>query len=270
MAKDAQAINIEKIFTAACELPYCRIDREEFLAKELKGKIGKAQLGNALENGTVNAGVSIEILDRIAQGSISLETSKVTALSTVAGIPGGLAMIGTVPADLAQFYAHVFRIAQKLAYIYGSKEIAFDDSTQSVLMIYLGVMFSVNAANAAIVKLAAANAAKIGARVASKPLTKYAVYNIAKKVLAWVGVKLTKDLTGKTIAKVIPVVGGVLSGGLSIATYLPMAKKLQKELSKYASMSPDELIHESKKADIILADYTVLDEDFSTEESSDQ
>lgn len=65
-------------------------------------------------------------------------------------------------------------------YIYGYK-IDLDDATQNLLMIFLGVMFGVNAATAALAKLAAANAAKIGARVAAKPLSKFAIFNIAKR-----------------------------------------------------------------------------------------
>lgn len=98
-------------------------------------------------------GIPIDMLNKIANGAIKLETSKTTALSTAAGMPGGLAMIGTIPADLAQYYAHVFRIAQKLAYVYGYKDIDLDDATQNVLMIFLGVMFGVQAATAALAKL---------------------------------------------------------------------------------------------------------------------
>ncbi|MBP7332467.1 MAG: hypothetical protein BWY65_00728 [Firmicutes bacterium ADurb.Bin373] len=155
MARNVPAVSVEKILSTACELPYCKIDREEFLTKELKNRISPAQLADALANGTVNARISMNILDNISKGSIALETSRVTLISTAAGIPGGLAMIGTVPTDLAQFYAHVFRIAQKLAYIYGSKEIELSDGTQNVLMLYLGTMFGVSAASAALAKLAA-------------------------------------------------------------------------------------------------------------------
>ena len=261
MANNVSAVSVENIFSTACKLPSCKIDRVEFLTRELKNRVSPAQLADALANGTVIAKIPVTILDSIAGGSIKLETSKVTLLSTVAGIPGGFAMIGTVPSDLAQFYAHVFRIAQKLAYIYGSKELDLSDGTQNVIMLYLGVMFGVNAASAALAKLAAANAAKIGARVASKPLTKYAIYNISKKILAWIGVKLTKDAFGKAISKSIPFVSGFLSGGLSVATYLPMAKKLQKELTKLAAMSPDDLVEASEAADIILANFAdVTDE----------
>ena len=259
--KNSPTINIEDVFTAACKLPYCKIDRGEFLTKQLNGKVGLGQLAEALETGTINAGIPIGILNKLADGVIQLETTKATALSAAAGIPGGFAMIGTIPADLVQFYAHVFRIAQKLAYIYGYKEIDLDDATQSVLMIFLGVMFGVNAATAALVKLAAANAAKIGARVAAKPLSKYAIYSIAKKVLAWVGVKLTKEGVGKAVSKAVPVVGGIISGGITVATFLPMTRKLQKELSKFAAMSPENLEKASAEADTILVDFEVVSED---------
>lgn len=267
MATNVPAVNVEKLFSTACKLPYCKIDREEFLKKELQQRVSQEQLSDALANGTILAEIPVTILDSIAGGSIRLETSKVTLLSTVAGIPGGFAMFGTIPSDLAQFYAHVFRIAQKLAYVYGSKELDLNDSTQNVIMLYLGVMFGVNAASAALAKLAAANAAKIGARVASKPLTTYAIYNISKKILAWIGVKLTKDTFGKAISKSIPFVSGFLSGGLSVATFLPMARKLQKELSKFAAMSPQDLVEASKAADVILADFTGVSEETPVDEN---
>jgi len=267
-SKTIHKVNFEDILTTACKLPYCKIDRDAFLRKQLAGKISPAQLKDALENGTVNAGIPIHVLNEIADGAIGLETTKVTTLSTVAGIPGGFAMVGTIPADLAQFYAHVFRIAQKLAYVYGYKEIDLNDATQNVLMIFLGVMFGVNAATAALAKFAVANATKIGARVAAKPLSKYAIFNIVKKVLAWVGVKLTKDGVGKAISKAVPIIGGIVSGGLTVATFLPMAKKLEKELSKFADMSLENLEKASNAADVILADFEITSNHID-EESKD-
>ena len=41
-----------------------------------------------------------------------------TALSAIAGIPGGFALLATVPADTAQYLGHMLRVAQKLAYLY--------------------------------------------------------------------------------------------------------------------------------------------------------
>jgi hypothetical protein len=245
---------VEAIFTADCKLPYCKIDRNKYLTDSFKGKVNDKFLSKVLELGPINAGVSLDFIDKLAKSAIKNETTKTAGVSTVAGIPGGIAMVGTVPADLDQYYAHIFRVTQKLAYLYGYEEINLDDATENSLMLFLGVMFGVNFAVAAITKIATANAAKIGARVAAKPLTKVALYNIAKKILAFIGIKLTKDVAGKAVSKVVPIVGGLVSGGLTLATFLPMAKRLQKELSAIARMSVDELIKASEEADVIIAE----------------
>ncbi|MGI6748439.1 MAG: hypothetical protein ACOX4V_09405 [Anaerovoracaceae bacterium] len=82
MPENASSVNVEKLFSTVCELPYCKIDREEFLTKELKNRVSPLQLADALENGTINAKIPINILDDIARGAIALETSKVTLIST--------------------------------------------------------------------------------------------------------------------------------------------------------------------------------------------
>jgi hypothetical protein len=259
-------ITVEDIFSSACKLPYCKVDREKFLIKQLSGKVTGKQLNTSLDSGTINAGINIDLLDKLANACIKNETAKAASMSTLAGIPGGLAMVGTVPADLAQYYAHIFRITQKLAYIYGYDELILDDAAENSLMLFLGVMFGVNFAVAAITKVAAANAVNIGGKIAAKPLTKIAVYRIAKKVLSFVGIRLTKDMAGKAIAKVVPVIGGITSGGLTLATFMPMSKKLKNTLSDIAKMSPEDLEKASKEADKIILDIeNEPEENFSKE-----
>ena len=68
--------------------------------------------------------------------------------------------------------------------------------------------------------------------VPQKALTKTLWYPILKKVLKIFGVNLTKGSLAKGMGKVIPILGGVLSGGLTFATMKPMGERLQKELSK--------------------------------------
>ena len=45
-----------------------------------------------------------------------------------------------------------------------------------------------------------------------------------------VGVKLTKDLTAKSISKAIPILGGFASGGLTLATLKIMSNRLYEKL----------------------------------------
>ena len=49
-------------------------------------------------------------------------------------------------------------------------------------------------------------------------LTKVVGYQTIKSLLRIVGVKLTKDLTAKSISKAIPILGGFASGGLTLVT----------------------------------------------------
>ncbi len=46
-----------------------------------------------------------------------------TAISAAAGIPGGYAMIATIPADIIQYYGVALRFAQEMVYLYGGADI---------------------------------------------------------------------------------------------------------------------------------------------------
>ena len=81
-----------------------RITRDEFLRQELrKLHMSDEAIASALDSNPVLAGVSLTDLDKLADGIISFETNKSAAMSFAAGIPGGFAMLGTIPADLTQY-----------------------------------------------------------------------------------------------------------------------------------------------------------------------
>ncbi|MGC5412430.1 hypothetical protein ACPXCX_53585, partial [Streptomyces sp. DT225] len=52
-----------------------------------------------------------------------------------------------------------------------------------------------------------------------------------KKIAQHLGVSMTKQTFAKSVSKAVPVVGAVVSGGFTFATFLPMAKRLKKHLS---------------------------------------
>ena len=66
---------------------------------------------------------------------------------------------------------------------------------------------------------------------------------------------MTKKLFANGVAKAIPVVGAVLSGGLSLGTFLPMSKRLQKHLASLELTKPG---HRGE-ADIV--DIEVIEDD---------
>ncbi|WP_413317156.1 hypothetical protein AA0Z99_10615 [Agrococcus sp. 1P02AA] len=223
--------------TTAIRLKGVRIDREQFLKAELhkRGTSG-AVIQRALEENLAAAGIAPAVLDEMALAAIEFEARKSTALSFVAGLPGGLAMLGTVPGDIAQFYVHAFRIMQKVSYIYGWQSFLedtdeIDDETLGMLTMFLGVMMGVGGATASLTAFAA-NVARpaVQRQIAGIALTKTAWYTPMKQVLRVVGVQLTKDSFAKAASKVVPVVGGVVSGALTYVMLGVQARRLMDHL----------------------------------------
>lgn len=141
-------------------------------------------------------------------------------------------MLGTVPADLAQYMAHILRIVQKLMYLYGWSELfdesgQIDDETTNLLTLFVGVMFGVNAAGGAIIQISKKAALNATKKLPQMALTKGIIYPIVKKIAKILGVHMTKDIFAKGVGKLIPVIGGVISGTLTLTTYKPMANRLK-------------------------------------------
>lgn len=218
----------------------------------------------AIKTNPAQAGIGQKIIEHIAKSCIKYEATKVTALSTAAGIPGGYAMAATVPADLAQFFGHVIRILQKLVYLYGWQELfndeeSYDDETSNQLTLFIGVMFGVNAAQAVIKKLSHAIAIKAEKTLVRKALTKGVIYPIVKKIAQAIGVKMTKEIFAKGVGKAVPIIGGVISGALTLATFVPMSKKLQKHLATLPTA--DSNYYKQHKDDVIIdIDFSDIEE----------
>ena len=231
-----EQINFGLLLKETVKLPMVRIDRDAFLRAELSPHFDAETVNKAIAVNPAYAGITTDKIKKIANNCIDHETTKVTTLSFAAGIPGGLAMLGTVPADLAQYFGHVLRIAQKLIYLYGWQELFdenghMDDGTANLLTLFVGVMFGVNGATSAITKIAETAAQKTAKTLAQKALTKGMIYPVVKKVATALGVKMTKDVFAKGVSKVIPIFGGIASGTITYVTYKPMAKKLRDHLS---------------------------------------
>jgi hypothetical protein len=195
-------------------------------------------------------------------------------ISAGAGVLGFKTMGVTVPADLLQFFGHVVRVLQKLAYLYGWPELLFndddelDDATQNQLTLFVGVMFGVKAATSAVGKIAAAMAQNIPRHLAQQALTKGTIYPIVKRVAAMVGVKMTKKMFASGAGKVIPVVGAAVSGGVTFAMFMPMSLRLKKHLVGLPMASPEHYLQPTPR-DIIdieldFSDINLLEDDIET------
>src|SRR5690606_36096095 len=212
------------------------------------------EIRRAIEETPAAAGITVELLDKVANDSIRYETAKVSALSAAAGMPGIFALPATVPADLAQYVGHMLRIAQKLAYLYSWHDLfadvgeGVDDATMGVLTLFFGVMFGTQSANAAVGKVAGTMSKQAASKLPQKALTKGVIYPIVKKSAAYLGVQMTKQSFAKGVSTAIPVIGAVVSGGLTLSTYLPMAKRLKKHLAGLPLADPS---HQASEGDVV-------------------
>ena len=260
----------EMILRSAIGLPGVRINRESFLRKELSKHHDDDVVDKAIETSPAQAGLSVKNLDHIAKSCITFETRKVSAISAAAGLPGGFAMAATIPADVAQFFGHIIRVLQKLAYLYGWQDMfqgddEIDDSTANELTLFIGVMFGVNAANVALSRVAALAALNVPKKLVQQALTKGTIYPIVKKIATAIGVKMTKQIFAKGVGKIIPIIGAVASGGITYALFKPMSLRLKKYLASLPTASIDFYKDLNNGSNIIEIDFS----DISVEENID-
>lgn len=222
------------VLTAALKIPGVNVNRDTYLKKELEHFYSAETVDYVIKNGLENSKVDKKVLDKIAKAAINYHTTMATGLSFAAGLPGGWWMAATIPADLAQFYAQIILVAQKLAYIYGWGDFSTEEVTdeyRSIITLFIGVMSGAQAAEEGVKVVAEIAAKQVAKKLPQLALTKSAIYNVVKKVATFIGIKMTKDSFAKGLSKAVPIIGGIISGSITVATFKPMSKKLQKYLS---------------------------------------
>jgi len=218
-------------------VPGVRVNRDEFLRQELrKLRMDDDAIARAIDSNPLLAGVALTEIDRLAEEAISYETNKSAAISFVAGIPGGFAMLGTIPADLMQYYVHALRIMQKLAYLYGWGELLpdgrdADDDTLGVLAVFFGVMLGVGGAAQSLTAFARVAVKTAYQNHATKrALMSITWYPVVKHSLRLIGINITKSTAARGFSKIVPVIGGFVSSGLTFMALQSQSALLKEHL----------------------------------------
>lgn len=264
-----------RVVNESLKLPVVKVNRSEFLVKVFGDKV--EDINQLIEEGP-QAFLSIEDLDRAANNRIYSIVAQSSTLSFATGLPGGLAMAATIPADITQFYGYSLKLAQKISYIYGYEDIwnqqgELTEEAKETLILYLGIMLGVSTASSAVRVLSGKLSVQALKKIPQKALTKTIYYPVIKKVLAVFGTKLTKATFAKGVSKVVPVVGGVVSGGLNYFSMKPMATKLKNELRKGINYSEENLKQDLKilnVEDIIIDESNLLESSMKGENIIEQ
>lgn len=253
-----------KVVNESLKLPGVKVNRNAFLTKMFQDKVDNVQ--ELFDDGPEKV-LSKKELDRAAQKCINQAVMQSSAISFATGIPGGLAMAATIPADIAQFYGYSLKLAQEISYIYGYHDLwnnqdELTEEAKNTLILYLGIMLGVTSAGSVVRILSKRLSIQAVKKIPQKALMKTFYYPILKKILAVFGTKLTKATFAKGVSKAIPVLGGVVSGGINYASMKPMAMRLKDELSKNIGYTQEDA---EKDLEILEADFEVISEQPETE-----
>lgn len=226
---------MEEVVSTAVQIPGVKVNRDAFLTEQFADY--DIDIQEIIMLGPIEAGVPREVISKLANKLIIKRTSQSSIASFAAGIPGGLAMAATIPLDVMQFFGMALKLAQELSYLYGAQDLWVDgkiddDRIRSQLIMYCGVMFGVSGAVSSVRVLSTQIAKTTLKKLPQKALTKTFWYPIVKQFGKVIGIKVTKSTVAKGVSKAIPVIGGVISGGLNFASMLPMAKRLYNAFDK--------------------------------------
>jgi hypothetical protein len=244
MAAEALGINVSvggkevslwnSLLENVLKLPGAKVDRRIFLEREFSKFCKPEVVEKIKERGTGKAEVADEVMDKAAARVIAGQTASVTALSFVSGLPGGLAMLGTIPVDLTQYYYNLVVTAQKLAFIYGWPELEGEDpgSLPSMLTVFIGIMTGTITANKEIISLSKVLEGEVMKKLSCVMLAKAGILLLARRLGGILGAKLFWQGYTELAFKAVPLVGGFTSGGMTLMTFLPMANTLKNEMRK--------------------------------------
>lgn len=252
-------IDTEDIIIIGLKTPGVHIDRTSFLEKQFMKKYPNRIIQDAIKFNPAHAGIPVEEIDIIADQVIQYERNCVSGISLALGVPGGVAMVATLPTDIAQYYGYMLRAIQKLLYLYGFPEINIDngvnidDGTMNLITLCLGVMYGVKGATASLKLFSTALGKGVEKKLLAKALTKGTFYPMVKKIAKWFSVRMTKQIFAGFFKKAIPVVGGVVGGGITYLSFKPCCDNLKKSLQDTILSNPNskEQMDNSKILDML-------------------
>lgn len=242
------------ILTKATDIvPGTKPDRATYLRKVVSPIAGKEAAEKAIQGRPCDV-LTDEQLDLLAKRTIDFHLKYATIVSAAAGIPGGYAIIGTISGDTLQYFAHAIALSQKLAYLYGTPDLIGEDGKiteygVALVTTFVGVMGGASVAKGVLGKLSTEIAEQIIKRLPAKALTKTWWYPIFKQLGKQIGANVTKQSFAKGASKVVPVLGGVTSGGLTYFLFRKEANRLRRHLAEDAD------VFRSYKLDSQMNDY---------------
>lgn len=230
-----------KVLSTSLKLPFVKVDRQEFLTKELTKFCTPMEVMTALDDTPLRV-LNKKEIDKLANQCINYHLTMVCGTSALMGLPGGWWMAGTIPGDLTQFYGHILALMQKLIYLYGWPSLTdvnnqLDDESLNIMTLFVGAMMGNKLAVEALTKVVGQISKNASIKISEGVMAHYAI-----KIAQWIGINMTKEGFAKGMGKVIPLVGAPVSATITYYTFRPMARRLKRHLDELYDMHQ---LHES-------------------------
>lgn len=238
--KETKSVSLwNKVLSTSVNLPLVKVDRDEFLTKELSKFCTPMEVITALNDSPLKV-LSKKEIDKLANQCISYHLTMVCGTSALMGLPGGWWMAGTIPTDITQFYGHILALMQKLIYLYGWPALTnvnnqLDDESLNIMTLFVGVMMGNKLAVEALAKVVTQVSKNASVKISETVLAQYTI-----KIAQWIGINMTKESFAKGMGKVLPLVGAPISATITYYTFRPMARRLKKHLDELYDMRHEE------------------------------
>ena len=130
-------------------------------------------------------------------------------------------------------------------------------------------MYGVAGANNAIRAIARGLAKGVDKKLMRLAIVKGAIYPTVKKVSKWFGFKMTAQFFRSSINKAIPVIGGVVGGGITFLSFKPCCDRLKKELQNTMLANPayQETVEETEFYEGIISGHIIEAEFIDADEN---
>lgn len=183
------------------------------------------------------------IIDDFAKNLIQSRRVKVALTGAGSGVIGGPLAYATLLADIEEYLRNVYNLSLELCYIYGVVPSPFienieEDETMSLaliqkdILLVLAMAFGTSTASTLVKEVFKQFAKKEAKEIMRKKISEKIIMKIAKEVAKIIGVKLTKKTVSKTVLRWVPVIGGVVSGGINYYSFREIAENLKTGLKR--------------------------------------
>jgi len=215
---------------AVLKMPGVKVSRTAWLQAALSRHCSTEQLQQVLTSSPPEC-LPLALIDKLAGRCIARHSRHTAALSTVAGLPGGLALAAAIPADVVQGLYHTLKLSQELAYLYGFPDLCDErgqlaNGSTQVLTVMTGVMMGASVATIALSQVCEHAARQTLRTLPQSSIARSLIYPLAKSI----GLQITQQRATKTVTRAVPLLGGAVAGILTYTAFKPAAHRLKAQL----------------------------------------